>query len=119
MLVTLVFLVDVRKQQIRICGVLPYDRHLLDALVTLGLFYGGVDLRLYRARVRRGLPKPLLSVYLDLPAEVAVARARSVGDMLGEHAIHLSSRAMKQTLIRSSTFVGWMVDARRTGSPRW
>ncbi len=85
MLVILSFLVDVRRQHLRGRGVLLYDRHLLDVLVTLGLVYEGVDLRLHRALVRRSLPKPSLSVYLDVPAEVAVARKPE--DMFGEYAI--------------------------------
>ncbi len=74
MLVTLSYLVDVSWQYLRTHGVLLCDRHLLDALVQLDFAYGGVNLRLHRAVVRRVLPKPLLSVYLDVPAEVAVAR---------------------------------------------
>jgi thymidylate kinase len=84
-LVTLLFLVDVRRQHLRGRGVLLYDRHLLDALVTLDFVYGGVDLRLHRAMVRRGLPKPRLSVYLDVPAEVALSR--KPGDTFGEYAV--------------------------------
>jgi thymidylate kinase len=85
MLVTLSFLVDVRRQHLRGRGVLLYDRHLLDALVTLDLVYEGADLRLHRALVRRVLPKPSLSVYLEVPAEVAVVRKPE--DMFGEYAI--------------------------------
>lgn len=85
MLVTLSFLVDVRRQHLRGRGVLLYDRHLLDALVTLDLVYEGVDLRLHRTLIRRGLPKPSLSVYLDVPAEVALVRKPE--DMFGEYAI--------------------------------
>jgi thymidylate kinase len=85
MLITLSFLVDVYKQHVKGCGVLLYDRHLLDALVTLDFVYEGVDLRLHRALVRRGLPKPLLSVYLDVPAEAALSR--KPGDIFGERAI--------------------------------
>lgn len=85
MLVTLSFLIDVRRQHIRASGVLLYDRHLLDALATLDFVYEGVDLRLHRAVVRRGLPKPSLSLYLDVPVEVAVAR--KPGDMFGEYAV--------------------------------
>ena len=74
MLVTLSFLADVRQQHARRHGVLLYDRHLLDALVQLDFVYGGVNLRLHRAVMRRALPKPQLSVYLDVPVEVAFAR---------------------------------------------
>lgn len=85
MVVTLAFLIDVLQQHVSSRGVIVYDRHLLDALVTLDFFYGGVDLRLHQAMVRRGLPKPLLSVYLDVPAEVALAR--KPGDPFGEHVV--------------------------------
>lgn len=74
MLVTLSFLLDVRRQHLRSRGVVLYDRHLLDALVQLDFVYGGVDLRLHQAVVRLGLPKPHLSVYLEVPVEVALAR---------------------------------------------
>lgn len=74
MLVILSFLADVRWQHIKGRGVLLYDRHLLDALVHLDFVYGGADLRLHRALVRRLMPKPALAVYLDVPAEVAVSR---------------------------------------------
>jgi thymidylate kinase len=85
MLVTLSFLMDVRRQHVRGRGVLLYDRHLLDALVTLDFVYGGVNLRVHRAMIRRSLPKAKLSVYLDVPAEVALAR--KPGDMFGEYAV--------------------------------
>jgi len=84
-LVTLSFIVNVRRQQLRGRGVVLYDRHLLDALVTLDFVYEGVDLRMHRALIRRGLPKPFLSVYLDVPTEVAVARKPE--DMFGEYAV--------------------------------
>lgn len=74
MVVTLWFLADVRGQQLRNQGVFVCDRYILDALVQLDLAYRGVDLRFHRAVVRRGLPKPLLSVYLDASAEVVLAR---------------------------------------------
>jgi thymidylate kinase len=85
MLVTLSFLVDVRRQHIRGRGVLLYDRHLLDALATFDLVYEGVDLRMHRALVRRCLPKPTISIYLDVTAEEALARKPE--DMFGEYAI--------------------------------
>jgi hypothetical protein len=84
--VTLAFLADVRQQHLRSRGVLLYDRHLLDALVTLDFFYEGVDLRLHQAMIRRGLPKPLMSIYLEVPEEVALAR--KPGDEFGKYVIH-------------------------------
>lgn len=74
MLVTLRFLLDVRRQHFRGRGVLLHDRHLLDALVHLDFVYGGVDLRPHRALIRWGVPAPRLSLYLDVPADVALAR---------------------------------------------
>jgi len=84
-LVSVAFLIDVLQQHVSSRGVLVYDRHLLDALVTLDFFYGGVDLRLHQAMVRRGLPKPQLAIYLDVPAEVALTR--KPGDIFGEYVI--------------------------------
>ncbi|MBV9453860.1 MAG: hypothetical protein JOZ19_07055 [Rubrobacter sp.] len=85
MLVTLSFLVDVHRQHLMSRGIVLYDRHLLDTLVTLDFVYEGVDLRLHYAVVRLGLPKPLLSVYLSVPAEVATARKPE--DIFGVYAI--------------------------------
>lgn len=85
MLITLSFVADVRRQHMRGRGVLLYDRHLLDALVTLDFVYEGVDLLLHRAVIRWGVPKPSLSIYLDVPAEVSVARKPE--DMFKEYAI--------------------------------
>lgn len=86
LVVALAFVGDVRQQLLRSRrGVILYDRHLLDALVTLEFFYGGVDLSLHQAVVRRGLPKPLLSVYLDVPPEVALAR--KPGETFGEYTV--------------------------------
>ncbi len=89
MLVALRFVADVRWQQMRGGGVLMCARYLLDALVHLGFSYEGVNLRLHRAVVRRGLPKPLLAVYLDVPAEVALARKpEEPGDLYsGEYVV--------------------------------
>ncbi len=85
MLVTLMFLVNVRQQHVRSRGVLLYDRHLLDALATLEFFYRGVNLSLHRAVIRQGLPKAMLSIYLEVPAEVALAR--KPGDVFGEYVV--------------------------------
>lgn len=40
----------------------------------LDFVYEAVDLRLHRALIRRVLPRPALSIYLDVPAKVAMAR---------------------------------------------
>lgn len=85
MLITLSFLADVRWQHLRGTGILLYDRHVLDAVVTLDFVYGGVDLRLHRSLIRRLLPRAALSIYLDVPPAVAVAR--KPGDSFGEYAV--------------------------------
>jgi thymidylate kinase len=85
LLVTLSFLVDVRRRHARTRGVVVYDRHLLDALVTLDFVYQGVDLRLHRALVRRFLPRAALSVYLDVAPTVAASRKSD--DLFGEVAV--------------------------------
>ncbi len=84
-LLTLSFLANTLRQHLRGRGVLLYDRHFVDALVTFDVVYEGVDLRLHKALVRRILPKPELSIYLEVPAEVA--RARKPEDIFEEIAI--------------------------------
>lgn len=83
--VTVAFLVDVRRRHRRVRGVAVYDRHAADAWVTLGFVYEGVDLRLQRWLVRRVLPAAAWTFYLDVPADVAVAR--KPGDSFGAHAV--------------------------------
>ena len=85
MLVTLSFLAGVWRQQRAAAGVVVYDRHLVDALATLDFAYDGVDLRLQRRLVRMLLPRADVLLYLDVPAEVSVARKPD--DLLGEHAV--------------------------------
>jgi hypothetical protein len=85
MLVTLAFLLDVRRQHRDARGVVVYDRHLADALVTLELLYGGASLQLQRGLLRWLLPRAQTAFYLDVPAGVAVARGQD--DMFSEEAI--------------------------------
>jgi thymidylate kinase len=73
-LVTAAFVRDVRRQWRRARGVVLFDRHLVDALVTLDVAYGGVGLGLHRAMVRRLVPDAALTIYLDVPAEIAARR---------------------------------------------
>jgi thymidylate kinase len=84
-LVTVSFLVGVWRQHRSTRGVVLYDRHLVDALATLDFAYGGVDLRLQRRLIRVLLPRAEVRLYLDVPAEVSVARKPD--DLLGEHAV--------------------------------
>jgi thymidylate kinase len=84
-LVTASFVRDVRRRSMAAHGVIVYDRHLLDALVTLSFAYRGVDLRAHRRLVRRRMPPAAASFYLEAPAELAVAR--KPGDAIGEAAV--------------------------------
>jgi thymidylate kinase len=77
LLVTLAFLADVRLQYARAIGVVICDRHLPDALVTLDFVYGGTDLRLQRALIGQLIPPASLAVYVSVPPDTALARAKS------------------------------------------
>lgn len=85
LLVTGTYLVNVRRQLRGRSGVVLMDRHLADALVTLEVFYRGVNLALPTLLVRRLLPGAAATVYLSLPADVAVAR--KPGDTIEHHAV--------------------------------
>jgi thymidylate kinase len=84
-IVTLSFIYDVRVQMHRARGVVLFDRYLLDALATLEFVYQGVNLRFSRFLVRHFLPRAALTVYLDVPADVAVSR--KPGDTFGQYAV--------------------------------
>ena len=83
--VTVSFLTDVRRQWRRARSVVVFDRHLVDALVTLDFAYGGVDLRLQRALVRRFLPRADMTLYLEVDADESVRRKPD--DVFGHHAV--------------------------------
>jgi thymidylate kinase len=85
LLVTGSFLVGVWRQHRSASGVVIYDRHLVDALATLDFAYDGVDLGLQHRLIRTLLPRAGVRLYLDVPAEVSVARKPD--DLLGEHAV--------------------------------
>ncbi len=85
LLVTLTYLGHVRGQLRGRSGVVLMDRHLADALVTLEVFYRGVNLAVPRFLVRALLPEAAATVYLYLPVEVAVAR--KPGDTIEHHAV--------------------------------
>ena len=62
-----------------------YDRHLVDALTTLGFVYDGVDLRVPNWLVRATLPRAWRSFFLQIDA--ATAAARKPGDTFGLYAV--------------------------------
>jgi thymidylate kinase len=84
-LVAIAFGIDVRRRHARARGVVVYDRHLLDALVTLDFVYAGADLRLARWLCTRAVPRADAAFYVAVDAEVAVAR--KPGDTFGHHAV--------------------------------
>ncbi len=96
--VTLAYLSDTWRQYLRSCGVVIFDRHLLDAIATLEFGYAGTDLRLPLALVRRLLPAATLTCYLDVVAEHAVAR--KPGDVLALHAISAQLTSYAEQIAR-------------------
>ena len=108
--VSVAFAVDVRRRHAKAHGVVLYDRHLLDALVTLDFVYAGVDLGVARWIVRRAVPRAAFCLYVDVPAEVALAR--KPGDTFGEHAIR---RQLEHYAARRNEFPDLvMLDGRRS-----
>ncbi len=85
LLVTLSYVARVRAAALSATGTLVFDRHLLDALVTLDFVYGTLDLRIHRALIRKMIPKATLTLYLTISADAAVARKQSV--VFGEYAV--------------------------------
>lgn len=74
LVVAVAYLCCVWRQHLRSRGVVIYDRHVVDGLVTLALIYGGSDLRLQKLLVRYLLPTAHVSVFLDVTPEAAVQR---------------------------------------------
>jgi thymidylate kinase len=74
LMVTLSFVRQVGREHRRGRGVLLYDRHLLDALVTLDVVYEGVNLSVHQALVRTLLPRADLTLLLTVPPATALAR---------------------------------------------
>lgn len=85
LVVTLSYLIGVWRQHLQGDGIVVYDRHRPDALVTLDLIYGGASLGLQRALVSRLLPEADLAILLDIPAEIAFGR--KPGDMFSKEAL--------------------------------
>ena len=85
LMVTLSYIAKVRGAVHGRRGVVVFDRHLLDALVTLDFVYEGVNLRLQRALIKSLIPKAMTTFYLAIEADQAVARKQSV--VFGEYAV--------------------------------
>lgn len=91
LVVTLAFLVDVYRQHLKASGVVVYDRHVADAIVTLNVLYAGPDLRLQRALVRWLMPRAEFTAYLDIDADAATRRKPD--DMIGRAAVEAQLRS--------------------------
>ncbi len=98
LVVTLAFLADAWRQQLRSRGVVVWDRHVLDALATLDFAYGGGQLRLARALVSGLLPEAAVTCYLDVAPEVAANR--KPGDVIGKHAIEQQLASYRREVAR-------------------
>jgi len=97
LLITLSFLAHARRQHARGIGVVVYDRHLPDALVSLDFVYRGANLRFHRALIKRLLPRAAVAVYLRVPKEIAVARAKA-GETFGDLAVGRQLEGYETTL---------------------
>jgi thymidylate kinase len=85
LLVTVTYLRGVRSQLRTSSSTIICDRHLLDAIVTLRVFYQNVNTRLPVLLVRWFLPAAAVTLYLKVPVDVALAR--KPGDTIGRAAV--------------------------------
>lgn len=85
LLITVSFVIDVWRRHLSTAGVVLYDRHAIDAEVTLAFVYRGVDLRFHHWLVRTVLPRADVAVYLEIGADEAASRKPQ--DTFGAHAI--------------------------------
>jgi thymidylate kinase len=74
LLVVVAFIRNARRAYRLGRGILLYDRHVLDALVTLDVVYEGVRLGLHRALIRRLVPRADLTLLSTVPPATALAR---------------------------------------------
>ena len=91
LVVTLTYLRHVRAQLKRPTAMVICDRYVLDAVVTLRVFYGDSLARLPIVLVRHLLPRPDLTLYLTVPVELALSR--KPGDTIGRSAVTRQVRA--------------------------
>jgi thymidylate kinase len=98
LIVVTAFVVGVRRQHGASSGVVLYDRHVADALATLDFAYAGTDLTLQRWMITTFTPSADVAFYLDIPAEVALAR--KPGDVIGAAAVRRQLEAYRSWLPR-------------------
>jgi thymidylate kinase len=96
LVVTCVYLYHVRAGLRRTQRIALCDRYVLDAEVTLRVFYAGVNSTVPQRMIRALLPEPDLAFYLEVSAERALAR--KPGDMVGEAAVVAQLRAYSDAL---------------------
>lgn len=110
-LVTMAFLSTVWRETGRARGVVIYDRHLLDALGTIDVFYRGVDSRLHRRVVRALMPSADLGVWLAVDPRAAVSR--KPGDMIGHELV----AAQHESYVRHAPSVQRLMSVDATKPP--
>jgi thymidylate kinase len=110
-LVTIAFISVVRRETRKAHGVVIYDRHLLDAMGTIEVFYRGVDSRLQRRLVRAAMPEVDLAVWLVI--EPHVAASRKPGDMIGQDLV----AAQHESYLRHSSQVRGLLTIDATKPP--
>jgi thymidylate kinase len=98
LIVVTAFVVGVRRQHRASSGVVLYDRHVADALATLDFAYAGTNLALQRWMVTTFTPSADVAFYLDIPADVALAR--KPGDVIGAAAVRRQLEAYGSLLPR-------------------
>lgn len=98
LLVTLTYLRQVRAQLRTSASTVICDRYVLDAIVTLRVFYGDATTRLPIFLVRHLLPQADVNLYLSVPVEVALAR--KPGDTIGRSAVTKQLREYEAAITR-------------------
>jgi thymidylate kinase len=98
LLVTLTYLRRVRASLRRSTSTVICDRYVLDAVVTLRVFYGDAITRLPIFLVRHLLPRADVALYLGVPVELALAR--KPGDTVGRSAVTRQLREYENALTR-------------------
>jgi thymidylate kinase len=98
LLVTLTYLHQVRGQLRKSTSTVICDRYVLDAVVTLSVFYGDAITRLPIFLVRHLLPPATVNFYLSVPVELALAR--KPGDTIGRSAVTRQVREYDDAVTR-------------------
>lgn len=109
-LVVLTYLWDVGRAHQRASGVVVYDRHWWDAMVTMRFVYGRNWSSVHHRLIRRLLPRPDLAYHLDVDADLAIDRKRD--PIFGRYAVEEQIRLYTEVLHDEPSV--HRLDARRT-----